>query len=54
MHKNSAELPCKDKKIILRNPRNYKLRAAIPYPGFVRTASINQSRRSDFYKYIDR
>ena len=25
MYKNSAELPCKDKKIILRNPRNYKL-----------------------------
>ena len=24
-YKNSAELPCKDKKIILRNPRNYKL-----------------------------
>ena len=26
MNKNSAELPCKDKKI----------RVAIPYPGFVR------------------
>ena len=30
---------------------------AIPYPGFVRTASsnhpINQSRLSDFYKYLD-
>ena len=25
MHRNSAELPCKDKKIILINPRNYDL-----------------------------
>ena len=25
MNKNSVELPCKDKKIILINPRNYEL-----------------------------
>ena len=27
------------------------MRVAVPYPGFVRTASNNQSKRSEFYKY---
>ena len=54
MHKNSAELPCKDKKKrILRIPEIIN-RVAIPYPGFVRTASINQDDQSFISIAIDR
>ena len=52
MNKNSAELPCKDKKIILRNPRKYKLEEPFRIQdSYARPQAINQSRRSEFYKY---
>ena len=55
MYKNSAELPCKDKKIILRNPRNYKLEQPFRIQdSYARPQTNKQSRWSEFYKYIDR
>ena len=47
MYKNSAELPCKDKKIILRNLRNYKLEQPfLIQDSYARPQAINQEDQS--------
>ena len=53
MHKNSAELPCKDKKIILRNPRNYELEQPFRIKdSYARHQAINQDDQS-FISILD-
>ena len=53
MYKNSVDLPCEDKKIILRNPRNYKLEQPFRIQdSYARPQAIIQSINQDDQTFI--